>query len=301
MEENKEKEIINEKPLNDSDKNEDLINPLNKDLNNQNEIKETLEEEKKENISPHKMLIDLENETIKEEKEINENSKEDKKNLSQDIPIETKFENLNIINESLKNENKKEKEDQLKLENKNKEETENNPKTEEKESLPKEEENKLEKKEDNPLPLINPQIEGEMHHIKLCSANLFECLTYDTLLNECLNFLTGDYAGYFMYYGKTIEDRMHITLEINDSLVKIFGTGSNSLGEFNLVGYMNIFRTKQSLMENNKVEDNFIRLAEFKMTKIYSLFNGNENDRVIKSYNHRRKKVEDYDDYDEEY
>ena len=56
----------------------------------------------------------------------------------------------------------------------------------------------------------------------------------------------------------------------------------------------------ESLLENNKQDEQFIRIAEFKMTKIYSLFNGNENDRVIKSYNHRRKKVDDYDDYDNE-
>ena len=133
--------------------------------------------------------------------------------------------------------------------------------------------------------------------VKLCSANLFECITIDPLLKSCLEFLNGEYAGYFMYYGKTIEDRLKLTMEIEDSLVKCFGDGINNLGTFNLIGYMNFFRSKEVILEKNKVEESYIKLAEFKMTKIYNEFKYEENDRVIKSYNHRRKKNTDTSDY----
>ena len=133
--------------------------------------------------------------------------------------------------------------------------------------------------------------------VKLCSANLFECITIDALLKNCLDFLNGEYSGYFMYYGKTIEDRLKLTMEIEDSLVKCFGDGVNNLGTFNLIGYMNFFRTKDVILEKNKLEEPYIKLAEFKMTKIYNEFKYEENDRVIKSYNHRRKKNTETSDY----
>jgi hypothetical protein len=47
------------------------------------------------------------------------------------------------------------------------------------------------------------------------------------------------------------------------------------------------------LLEKNDLEADFIKLAEFKLTKIYTEFNPNENYRVIKSYQHRRKKLDD--------
>ena len=147
----------------------------------------------------------------------------------------------------------------------------------------------------NPNPPVNntqPSVA-----VKLCSANLFECITIDALLKNCLDFLNGEYSGYFMYYGKTIEDRLKLTMEIEDSLVKCFGDGVNNLGTFNLIGYMNFFRTKDVILEKNKLEEPYIKLAEFKMTKIYNEFKYEENDRVIKSYNHRRKKNTETSDY----
>ena len=43
-------------------------------------------------------------------------------------------------------------------------------------------------------------------------------------------------------------------------------------------------------MNNNSIEADFIILGEFKMTRIYNAFNPNENVRVIKSFQHRKKK-----------
>jgi len=82
--------------------------------------------------------------------------------------------------------------------------------------------------------------------IKICSANLFECILINKakIFNAVLEYLDSEYAGYFMYYGKTIEDRFNLSFELQDSLVKINGEGTNSLGNFSLIGYMNFYRNK---------------------------------------------------------
>lgn len=61
--------------------------------------------------------------------------------------------------------------------------------------------------------------------IKICAANIFECLLINDLdvFQTILDFLSGEYAGYFMYYGKTIEDRVCLNLTYQDSLVRING------------------------------------------------------------------------------
>ena len=141
-------------------------------------------------------------------------------------------------------------------------------------------------------------IENKDINVFMCSANLIECLQMDSLFKYCLEFLSGDYSGYFMYYSKTIEDRFNINLEVQESLVKVFGSGTNSLGNFNLTGYMNFFRNKEVIIEKNDLRDQVIKIAEFKINKIYTMFNPSENEKVIKSYNHRRKKNESYgEDY----
>lgn len=45
--------------------------------------------------------------------------------------------------------------------------------------------------------------------VKLCSANLFELLLIPNkvLFTNILVYLSGEYHGFFMYYGKTIEDK----------------------------------------------------------------------------------------------
>jgi hypothetical protein len=145
---------------------------------------------------------------------------------------------------------------------------------------------------------VNLNIENTDVNVFMCSANLIECLQMNSLFKYCLEFLAGDYSGYFMYYSKTIEDRFNINLEIQDSLVKVFGSGTNSLGNFNLTGYMNFFRNKEVIIEKNNIQDQVIKIAEFKINKIYTMFNPSENEKVIKSYNHRRKKNDSYgDDY----
>ena len=137
---------------------------------------------------------------------------------------------------------------------------------------------------------IKLNIENTETIINMCSANLVECIQLDILFKNCLEFLNGAYSGYFMYYSKTIEENFEINLDIQDSLVKIEGKGKNSLGDFTLNGYFNFFRNKDIIKEKNNIEDQVIKIAEFKINKNYTMFNPTENEKVIKSYNHRRKK-----------
>ena len=137
---------------------------------------------------------------------------------------------------------------------------------------------------------IKLNIENTETIINMCSANLVECIQLDILFKNCLEFLNGAYSGYFMYYSKTIEENFEINLDIQDSLVKIEGKGKNSLGDFTLNGYFNFFRNKDIIKEKNNIEDQVIKVAEFKINKNYTMFNPTENEKVIKSYNHRRKK-----------
>lgn len=61
--------------------------------------------------------------------------------------------------------------------------------------------------------------------MKVCSSNLFECIIINKyeVFNTVLNYLCGDYSGYFMYYGKTIEDKVSLNFSLQDSLVRING------------------------------------------------------------------------------
>ncbi len=87
---------------------------------------------------------------------------------------------------------------------------------------------------------------NENFKIKLCAANIFEAILVNkqSIFEKVLNFLGGEYAGYFMYYGKTLEDRFDLVFELQESLVKVMGEGTNNLGNFSVMGYMNFFRTK---------------------------------------------------------
>ena len=82
--------------------------------------------------------------------------------------------------------------------------------------------------------------------IKICSANIYECILINKgkVFESVLQYLSGEYGGYFMYYGKTIEDKVNINLTLQDSLVKINGEGMNNLGNYKLIGYMNFFKNK---------------------------------------------------------
>ena len=134
--------------------------------------------------------------------------------------------------------------------------------------------------------------------LNLCSANIFEALLIPDyeLFKYILTFLSGEYHGFFVYFGKTIEDSFNLNFNFEDNQVRVSGSGKNNLGDFNIIGYVNFFTMKEQLLNNNELESEVIKFGVIKFTRIYSEFNSNENNRVIKSYQHSRKKYEDFND-----
>jgi hypothetical protein len=61
--------------------------------------------------------------------------------------------------------------------------------------------------------------------VNICSANLFEAILINNanIFKTAIQYLTGEYHGFFMYYDKTIEDRFYINLILNDNQVRITG------------------------------------------------------------------------------
>lgn len=50
------------------------------------------------------------------------------------------------------------------------------------------------------------------------------------------------------------------------------------------------------MINRNNIESEVINLGEFRITRIYNAFNPNENYRVIKSFQHRKKRPYDFDE-----
>ena len=134
--------------------------------------------------------------------------------------------------------------------------------------------------------------------LNLCSANVFEALLIPDyeLFKYILSFLSGEYHGFFVYFGKTIEDYFNLNFNYEDNQVRVSGSGKNNLGDFNIIGYVNFFTMKEQLLNNNSLDSEVIKFGIIKLTRIYSDFNSNENNRVIKSFQHSRKKYDEFGD-----
>ena len=139
-------------------------------------------------------------------------------------------------------------------------------------------------------------ISTKKYILNLCSANIFEALLIPDfeLFKYILSFLSGEYHGFFVYFGKTIEDNFNLNFNYEDNQVRVSGGGKNNLGDFNIIGYVNFFTMKEQLLNNNDLESEVIKFGMIKLTRIYSDFNSNENNRVIKSFQHSRKKYEEF-------
>jgi hypothetical protein len=63
------------------------------------------------------------------------------------------------------------------------------------------------------------------YQLNICSANLHEAFLMNdaSVFRTAIQFLNGEYHGFFMYYDKTIEDRFYLTLSIDDNLVRLAG------------------------------------------------------------------------------
>lgn len=55
------------------------------------------------------------------------------------------------------------------------------------------------------------------------------------------------------------------------------------------------------MIEQNDPSSDKLYIATFKFTRLYNAFNNNENNRVIKSYNHRKKIFGNVSSYEEDY
>ena len=125
--------------------------------------------------------------------------------------------------------------------------------------------------------------DNEHFLLNLCNANIFEILlipNQDLFINIC----------------KTIEDRFYLNYTLEDNQVRVNGKGNNNLGEFHFLGYVNFFTIKEQLLENNNLDSEVINFGKIKLIRTYNAFNTSENNRVIKSYQHSRKRNDDYDD-----
>ena len=162
------------------------------------------------------------------------------------------------------------------------------------------------KKEDIDFSFYEPSInaskymsnDNEHFILNLCNANIFEILlipNQDLFIN-ILSLLTGEYHGFFVYFSKTIEDRFYLNYTLEDNQVRVNGKGNNNLGEFHFLGYVNFFTIKEQLLENNNLDSEVINFGKIKLIRTYNAFNTSENNRVIKSYQHSRKRNDDYDD-----
>ena len=137
---------------------------------------------------------------------------------------------------------------------------------------------------------------NQKYIMNLCSANIFEVLLIPNLdlLKYILSFLSGDYHGFFVYFGKTIEDNFNLVFNYENNQVRVSGGGKNNLGDFNIFGFVNFFTIKEQLLNNNDPESDVINFGLIKLTRIYNDFNSNENNRVIKSFQHSRKKYDEF-------
>jgi hypothetical protein len=83
-------------------------------------------------------------------------------------------------------------------------------------------------------------------YISICNANIHEAILipHNNVFNTILNYLSGEYHGFFMYYDKTIEDRFNLNMTMEDNQVRINGEGTNNLGNFNILGYINFYTSK---------------------------------------------------------
>lgn len=90
---------------------------------------------------------------------------------------------------------------------------------------------------------------GNNFLLNISTANLHEVLLIpnEYLFKTVLQFLSGEYQGYFVYFGKTIEDKFLLNYELENGVIKISGTGSNNLGSFYLIGYVNFLTSKGKL------------------------------------------------------
>jgi len=68
-------------------------------------------------------------------------------------------------------------------------------------------------------------LKDDEYLLNICVANIFEVvlLPNENVFRSLLNFISGEYHGFFIYYEKTIEDQFMLNFSLDDDQIKITG------------------------------------------------------------------------------
>ncbi len=69
------------------------------------------------------------------------------------------------------------------------------------------------------------QVKDDNYTLNICASNIFEVmlLPNEDIIKGLLNFISGEYHGFFIYYEKTIEDRFILNFSLDDDQIKVTG------------------------------------------------------------------------------
>lgn len=141
---------------------------------------------------------------------------------------------------------------------------------------------------------IDKYIKNDFYLFTVASCNITETLLIQnsTILNHILMFLSGQYNGYYIDDGKTIEDNFYLSYiydNYNHNEQKLIGIGKNYQGEYELLGSIKLLTTKKEMIERNsknaKKEKEVFILGDITLKKIYHInyANNNRKERNIKT------------------
>ena len=141
---------------------------------------------------------------------------------------------------------------------------------------------------------IDKYIKNDFYLFTVASCNITETLLIQnsTILNHILMFLSGQYNGYYIDDGKTIEDNFYLSYiydNYNHNEQKLIGIGKNYQGEYELLGSIKLLTTKKVMIERNsknaKKEKEVFILGDITLKKIYHInyVNNNRKERNIKT------------------
>ena len=133
---------------------------------------------------------------------------------------------------------------------------------------------------------IDKYIKNDFYLFTVASCNITETLLIQnsTILNHILMFLSGQYNGYYIDDGKTIEDNFYLSYiydNYNHNEQKLIGIGKNYQGEYELLGSIKLLTTKKEMIERNsenaKKEKEVFILGDITLKKIYHINYANNN------------------------
>lgn len=125
---------------------------------------------------------------------------------------------------------------------------------------------------------IKDYIKNDFYLLTIASCNITEALLIQntSILNHILMFLSGQYIGYYIDNGKTIEDNFYLSYvydNFNQNEQRLIGIGKNHQGEYELLGSIKLLTSKKEMIERNskntKKEKEVFILGDITLKKIY--------------------------------